>query len=122
MIAVLFFSLCSTVLLQAFAAAHRQSELSGVRTASLAEARDLVEQLDASDDAAAVLTANGCAMQDGVWTLEREGYTVAVTVTEEATGAGTLRGAEVAVRCTLPSVEPELFTLKSARYMAAEVE
>ena len=57
MIAVLFFALCASVLLQTFAAARECSRSAGVQGAALLEAQSLANRLSASDDMAAALRA-----------------------------------------------------------------
>ena len=122
MIAVLFFALCSTVLLQVFTGVHRQSELSGVRTDALRTVRSLTEELNAADDPQAVLSENGVTlMADGTWQLEHTGpaYTVRIVTDSQPQDSGTLFTAQLTAEVT--EDEP-LFTLHSAHYVPREVE
>lgn len=91
MIAVLFFALCSTVILETFMAARQFNHKSGVESRALAAVQDVNEQLYAADDAAALLQELGFEqMQDG-WLREDDEYRLKLVLNEENAGAGILR-------------------------------
>lgn len=95
MIAVLFFALCATVLLETFATAHEYSDRAGVDSAALLEAQDLAERLYAADDREALLTACGFAQEDEIWRRDAGDYSLEVELGEELAPAGTLWTAQI---------------------------
>lgn len=116
MIAVLFFALCATVLLQTFATAHDYSHRAGADGAALLEAQDLAECLIAASDAQAELEARGFAREDGLWRREDESWTLEVEPNEESAPAGTLWTARIrALRG-----ETVIVDLPCARYLPGE--
>lgn len=111
-IAVLFFALSATVILDMYAAAYAKSALAGAQSAATTDAQNLAEQLKTAEDWPSLLTGAGFDAADGAYTLERDGYRLAVTANEENAGAGTLRTAEI---CALRG-EASLLTLRAVRY------
>ena len=91
LIVVLFFALCSTVILDVFVGAHNQSARAGAQADALTAAQSLADRLYA--------------------------YDLLVTLGEETYSAGTLETAEV----TALENEQTIFTLPSARYVQGEV-
>lgn len=116
LIAVLFFALCACVLLRTFATARQYSLRAGVESAALLRAEDLAERLSAAPDAGALLAADGFTDEQGVWRLDEADWRVEVTVSREATPAGSLTNARVGVR----QGDAELVTLPAARYTPGE--
>ena len=113
-IAVLFFALSATVILDVFAAAYTQSAAAGALSEATADAQDLAERLKAAPgpwDAA--LEAEGfSAGADGAYALERENYALRVALGAEETGAGTLYTATIdALRG-----DGAILSLEAARY------
>ena len=98
LIVVLFFSLCSTVILDVFVGAHNQS-------ARADEREDVLRQ------------SGFFERGDGTWHLSCGAYDLLVTLGEEIYSAGTLETAEV----TALENEQTIFTLPSARYVQGEV-
>lgn len=95
MIAVLFFALCSTVLLETFVTAREYSRRAGVYNEALVDLQDLAERLYAADDAAVLLESEGFAFRDGAWLRADDEYAVEVTLDREETAAGELNAAQL---------------------------
>ena len=122
LIAVLFFMLSATVLVQVFAKAHSMTRRSGVETLALAEAQNVAETLYASGDADAVLGEMGFISSHGAWSRSYGDYSIYVTgATEYTTGGELWRGSVSAfyaqhdADATRPEDE-ELFSLPLAYY------
>ena len=94
-IAVLFFALCATVILETFAAAGELVKRSETESAALYDARDVHEQLYAAADAEEFLRESGFALEDGVWHREGDGYRLELVLSEEEKGAGIMRNATI---------------------------
>ena len=108
LIVVLFFSLCSTVILDVFVGAHNQSARAGAQA----------DALTAAPEREDVLRQSGFFERgDGTWHLSCGAYDLLVTLSEETYSAGTLETAEV----TALENEQTIFTLPSARYVQGEV-
>ena len=116
LIAVLFFALSATVLLEMFVASRSQSAYAGLCGEALCTAQNLADELYAADDAQALLTQAGFALEDGVYTLEDGDYTLAVTLAERQTQAGALREAEVSAL----RGDETLIRLPCSRYVPGE--
>ena len=95
LIVVLFFMLASTVLLQVFASARNQSAWAELLAEITTQGQNIAEQLYAAPDPEAMLTAQGFARQGDAWTRSMDGYTAQVTLTEESSEGGKLRGGSV---------------------------
>ena len=118
LIVVLFFALCSTVILDVFVGAHNQSERAGAQADALTAAQSLADRLYAADERQDVLRRSGFVEdENGAWHLDCGTYALLVTLGEEAYPAGTLETAQV----TAMEAEQTLFTLPSARYVPGEV-
>lgn len=118
LIVVLFFALCSTVILDVFVGAHNQSERAGAQADALTAAQSLADRLYAADARKNVLRESGFVEDEaGAWHLNCGNYDLLVTLGEEACPAGTLETAQV----TALRAEQMLFTLPSARYLPEEV-
>ncbi len=118
MIAVLFFALCSTVIMDVFVGAHNQSVRAGVQAQALAAAQNLSDGLYAAEQREELLLENGFeADESGVFTRECDGYTLSVALGEERTAAGRIEAAEI----TALYQGGELFSLPDARYVSEEV-
>ena len=108
LIVVLFFALCSTVILDVFVGAHNQSARAGAQADALTAAQSLSDRLYAADEREDVLRQSGFFERgDGTWHLSCGAYD----------SAGTLETAEV----TALENEQTIFTLPSARYVQGEV-
>lgn len=118
LIVVLFFALCSTVILNVFVGAHNQSERAGAQADALIAAQSLADRLYAADERKDVLRQSGFAEdEDGAWHLHCGAYDLLVTLGETACPAGTMETAQV----TALRQEKTLFFLPSARYVPEEV-
>ena len=116
LIAVLFFALAATVVLDAFVIARSQSREASVYNVALAQAQDVADVLYASADAGDVLAGAGFAQEGDAWAREGEDFTLTVTLAEEAMTAGRMRLFDVhAVRGG-----DTLFELPCARYLPEE--
>ena len=118
LIVVLFFALCSTVILNVFVGAHNQSARAGAQADALIAAQSLADRLYAADERKDALRQSGFAEdEDGAWHLHCGAYDLLVTLGEEACPAGTMETAQV----TALRQEKTLFSLPSARYVPEEV-
>lgn len=117
LIAVLFFALSATVLMEMFVAARSQSVYAGVCDEALAEAQNIADRIFAAGDAQALLSQAGFSQEDGVWTLGRQDYDLTVALDEKKTEVGMMRRAEVSAR----RGEETLLTLPCSRYLPEEV-
>ena len=118
MVAVLFFALCASVLLQTFAAAREYSRRAGVEGEALLQAQSLASLLYVREDADAALRESGFEERGGVWTRQEDEYSLSVSGQEEATPSGTLR--TMTVRVLLG--ETVMAELPVARYAPGEAE
>ena len=117
MIAVLFFALSSTVILETFVVTRNQSRLADVYNVALMEAQNIADKLYASDDVEQTLEQAGFTADGDVWTYTEQIYNLRVTVTEEETAAGVLMNAEVSA----VHLDEAILTLPCARYIPGEV-
>lgn len=118
MIAVLFFALSSTVILDAFATAYRQSTYAATRDAAMEDAQNIAESLYVSDDAEAFLVDAGFVEEGGLWKREAENFSVQVALSQTKTEAGELHSAVI----TVLSGEETIFEIPGARYIPEGVE
>ena len=117
-VAVLFFALCASVLLQTFAAAREYSRRAGVEGEALLQAQSLASLLYVREDADAALRESGFEECGGVWTRQEEEYSLSVSGQDEAMPAGMLR--TMTVRVLLE--ETLMAELPVARYAPEEAE
>ena len=126
LIAVLFFMLSATVLVQVFAAARNLTVRAGVETQALAEAQNVAEALYAADDPAAALEAMQFKQYHGAWSRSDGDITLYVESEENPTDAGaiwsgTVRAFYHSRNLNLARQEDdELFALPCARYREVE--
>ena len=118
MIAVLFFALSSTVVLQTFVVTRNQSREAAVYDTALMEAQNIADRLYVSGDYEAALEQAGFTQDDQGWTLPQEDYELRVTAEKEATAAGMLLTAEVSAY----HKDEALLTLPCVRYLPGEVQ
>ena len=117
LIAVLFFALSATVILETFVAAHVQSERAGARSGAMADVQNWAGQVYAAEDVPALLSAAGFAETENIWTLGCEDYDLTVALTEEPTAAGTLLTAEIQAA----DAEEILISIPCVKYIPGEV-
>ena len=126
LLVIFFFMISAAILVQVFADAKLKSRTAHATNASMLEAQNVAEDLYASDSPAAVLDDYGFNEKDGVWTLEKDGYLLRVTILEEETDSGILRkcdvsGVEVTHEQSGDVKENTLLTIPSTRYIPKEV-
>ena len=91
MIAVLFFMLCSGVLLETFMAAREYERRSFMETEALIDMQSISEKMYASENAEDVLRDSGFVQEDGKWLLDMGEYVFEAEIGEEMTEAGFVR-------------------------------
>jgi len=91
MIAVLFFALCSTVILEVFVTAREYSRRSAVKSEALMDMQDAAEQIYASTEGTEGLLAAGFEQDGDCWRCDRAEYDLEVRMETEETAAGTIR-------------------------------
>ena len=116
LIAVLFFALAATVVLDAFVIARSQSREAAAYNVALAQAQDVADSIYMSEDAQGALESAGFVQVDGSWVCEREDFTLEVTLGEEAMAAGVLRVSDVRAERDGTT----LFDLPCSRYLPEE--
>ena len=117
LIAVLFFALSATTLLEVFVGAHTQSVRAEVTNEALFAAQNLADRLYSAEDAEALLTQDGFLKEENAWTLDCGAYALAVTLGEERAAGGAIRSAQVLAQYG----EDTLLSLPSVRYTPEEV-
>lgn len=117
LIAVLFFALSATVILETFVAADRLSDSAGRSSEALAEAQNWAGRIYASENAAALLEESGFRAEDGGWTMDCGEFALTVALTETEMAAGTMLSAEIRAG----DGDGTLVTLPCARYFPGEV-
>lgn len=97
MIAVLFFALCATVILEMFVMARDYSHIAGVDTEAMVKMQSLAERMYAQSDAEALLQEVGFELQGDIWvesklcTQQNHDFRLEVELTEEQTAVGLLK-------------------------------
>ena len=117
MIAVLFFALSSTVVLETFVVTRNQSRLADVYNVALMEAQNIADKIYASGEVEQTLEQAGFTQEGDVWTYTEEVYNLRVVVSEEETEAGVLLSAEVSA----VHQDEAILTLPCSRYIPREV-
>ena len=117
MIAVLFFALSSTVILETFVVTRNQSRLADVYNVALMEAQNIADKIYASGEVEQTLEQAGFTQEGDVWTYTEEVYNLRVVVSEEETDAGVLLSAEVSA----VHQDEAILTLPCSRYIPREV-
>lgn len=126
LLVIFFFMISAAILVQVFADAKLKSRTAHATNASMLEAQNIAEDLYVAGSPDAVLKDYGFIENDGVWTLEKDGYSLKVTIAEEETEAGVLRkcdvcGVEVTHDQSGDVKENTLLTIPSTRYIPKEV-
>ena len=117
LLAVLFFALSATVILDCFATARRLSARAEAEGQALLAAQNLAEALYTGEKPDALLAEQGLLYRDGLWRQEGDGWNLTVALEQEHSTVGVLRAAEVRV-----FVEGEFVAaLPCSRYMPEEV-
>ena len=126
LLVIFFFMISAAILVQVFADAKLKSRTAHATNASMLEAQNIAEDLYVTDSPNAVLDDYGFNEKDGVWTLEKDGYELRVTVLEEETDSGVIRkcdvsGVEISHDQSGNIKENILLTIPSTRYIQKEV-
>ena len=126
LLVIFFFMISAAILVQVFADAKLKSRTANAYNETMLEAQNIAEDLYASGDADAVLAGYGFTEQDGGWVLDRDGYSLKITLREEETDAGVIRtydvsGIEITRDSSGTEKETVLLTLPSTRYIPKEV-
>jgi len=122
LIAVLFFMLSATVLLQVFAASRSLTVRAGVETRALAEAQSVADALIAAEDPEKALEDMAFTRSHGAWTRGYGDYTLYVESAETPTDSGVMWQGGVRAFYSLRvqdqarQEDEELFLLPCARY------
>ena len=126
LIAVLFFMLSATVLVQVFATARNLAVKAGVETRALTEAQNVAEAIYAADDVDGALAALDFRSAHGVWTRAAGDYTLYVEGDSVPTDAGELWQGNVRAFYSMRNADQarqedeELFVLPCARYKGGQ--
>jgi len=91
MIAVLFFSLCATVILETFVSARTLGNRAQANTDVLVHMQDMAEQIYAAQDAEALILAAGYVLSDGGWSRTLEDCCVFIERQDKQTEVGILQ-------------------------------
>lgn len=118
LIAVLFFALAATVILDAFVSAWSLSRRSEAYNIALTRAQNLADRLYAGNLSEEILSGEGFVLSDGAWRLSEGETSMTVTLREEPRPAGVLRAAQVDAAWE----EETLVSLPVSRYLPGEVE
>ena len=122
LIAIFFFMVSATVVVQVFVTAHGMVNRSAVETTALSEAQNVADALYAADAPEEALKAMDFASAHGVWTRSYGDFTLYVESNEDAKDAGTLWQGAVRAFYSLRRADQarqedeELFSLPCARY------
>lgn len=128
LIAVLFFMLSATVLVQVFAMARNMTTRPSVETLALAEAQNVADTLYAADDPDAALEQMEFRLYHGAWSKADGDFTLYVESEAVPAEAGTLWKGVVRVfyhNRNVEQVRPEdeeLFALPCTRYREGEAQ
>ena len=117
LIVIFFFMIAATTLVELFAGAKLKSMEAKALNFSMLETQNLADELYGSEDPEKLLTEKGYQNENGVWSLDFDGYRINVTRREEASESGTL----VTYDVTSFQGEKQLLTLPSTRYVPKEV-
>ena len=126
LLVIVFFMISAAILVQVSADAKLKSRTANAYNETMLEAQNIAEDLYAAKDPDAVLNGYGFTAQDGSWVLDKDGYSLKITVREEETDAGLLRtydvsGIEKTHDSSGAEKETVLLTLPSTRYIPKEV-
>lgn len=95
MISVLFFALCSTVILEVFVTAREYSRRSAVEGQAMISVRDTAEQVYGAEDAQLLLAEAGFEQTENGWVKAYSEYRLELVLQEEETAGGILRSGQI---------------------------
>ena len=122
LIAVLFFMLSATVLIQVFATARGMTRKAGVENLALVEAQNVAETLVAADDVDAAMEKMEFRLYHGAWSRSYGDFTLYVESQDTPADAGVLWTGSVRAFYRNRNAnearqeDEELFALPCARY------
>ena len=117
LLVILFFMLGATTLVELFANAKHKSLQARATNTAIMEAENIADDLYGAEDPDKVLAELGFTQENGIWTLEKDEYSLTVTGEEEAAEAGVLRKFTISAT----GDGKDLFSLPSTRYLPKEV-
>ena len=116
-IAVLFFGLTATVILDVFATAYLQSTYAEACNEAMMDGQNIAALIYVSDDAGALLADEGFTAEGDVWQREGDGYVLQVELGATQGAAGELRTAQI----TAIRDEKAILEIPCAHYIPGEV-
>ena len=116
-IAVLFFALSATVILDVFATAYLQTTYAATCNAAMEDGQNIAALIYVSDDPEALLNGDGFIQEGDMWQREAEGYLLQVTLDITQSEAGEMRKAQI----TAVRGETEILEIPCAHYIPREV-
>jgi len=116
LIALLFFVLCTAVLISTFAAARELSRRSETDNAAIVEVQNIADRMYAAEDAEALIAAEGFAASGDSWIREESGLRIEISIKEENNTTGMIKTADI---CAYDG-ERLIARLPFARYRAGE--
>ena len=118
MIAVLFFALCSGVILNTMVASRNQSLTAGEVTAMLDSAQSVADCLYAADDREAALLQMGFTPGEEGFVRDEASGRIVVTLQEERTESGLMQLADIKAETSTG----ETMALRGTRFVPEEVQ
>lgn len=118
MIAVLFFALSSTIVLETFVVTHNQSRMAGIYDEVLMKAQNLADRIYASEDPAEMLRQEGFEQDDQGWKYTDQYYVVNISTEREYLTGGYF----VDARINVFHNDEMLISLPCSRYFPGEVQ
>lgn len=116
-IAVLFFGLTATVILDVFATAYLQSTYAEACNEAMMDGQNIAALIYVSDDAGALLADEGFTAEGDVWQREGDGYVLQVELGATQGAAGELHTAQI----TAIRDEKAILEIPCAHYIPGEV-
>ncbi len=117
LIVIIFFMFVSVTLVEFFAASREKSVAAQTTGAAILDAQNLAEELYGNEDPEAHLQALGGVRDADEWVLNRDGYVLRITESNEESEGGILRTMLVSAEAH----GKQLLTLPSVRYVQKEV-
>ena len=116
-IAVLFFALSATVILEVFSTSYLQSTYAEACNDAVAEAQNLAALIYVCDAPDVLLESEGFALEGDIWQREEEHYVLQVALDITQSDSGEMRKAQI----TALRGEKEILELPCAHYISREV-
>ena len=116
-IAVLFFALSATVILEVFSTAYLQTIYAEACNSAMMELQNLAARIYVSEAPDVLLSAEGFESEGDIWQREEEGYLLQVELGEHPEGTGVMRTAQL----TALRGEEAILEIPCAHYFPGEV-